>query len=48
MSTINRVLEITFVSVLVFLVLTNANGFDTVTSAISNLYINAVKTLQGR
>jgi hypothetical protein len=45
---LNRIIEGTITLVLVFLVLTNANGFDTVASAIGNLYSGAVKTLQGR
>ena len=45
---VNRIIEGTIILVLVFLVLTNANGFDTVASAIGNVYTSAVKTLQGR
>ena len=45
---INRIIEGTITLILVFLVLTNAQGFDTVASAIGNLYSNAVRTLQGR
>lgn len=45
---INRIIEGTITLILVFLVLTNAQGFDTVASAIGNVYSNAVKTLQGR
>jgi len=45
---INRIIEGTITLILVFLVLTNAQGFDTVASAIGNVYSNAVRTLQGR
>lgn len=45
---VNRIIEGTITLILVFLVLTNAQGFDTVASAIGNVYSNAVRTLQGR
>jgi hypothetical protein len=45
---INRIIEGTITLILVFLVLSNAQGFDTVASAIGNVYSNAVRTLQGR
>lgn len=45
---VNRIIEGTITLVLVFLVLTNAQGFDTVASAIGGVYSNAVRTLQGR
>jgi len=45
---INRIIEGTITLILVFLVLTNAQSFDTVASAIGNVYSNAVRTLQGR
>jgi len=41
-------LEITFILVLVFLILSNAGSFNTAAAAISGLYTSAVKTLQGR
>lgn len=44
----SKILESTFLLILVFLVLTNALGFDTVISAIGNVYMGAVRTLQGR
>lgn len=46
--TVNRIIELTGTLVLVFLVLTNAKGFDTVASAVGNVYTSAVRTLQGR
>ena len=42
-----RIIEITVVLVLVFLVVTNARGFNTAASAISGVYTGAVKALQG-
>lgn len=43
-----NVIEWTGWLILVFLVLTNAAGFNTVATATSNLYTSAVKALQGR
>lgn len=45
---VGRVLEITFVAVLLFLVVTNADGFARVTTAIGSVYSQSVRTLQGR
>lgn len=45
---VSKILEITFVLVLVFLVITNANGFSSAVRAIGGVYSSAVKTLQGR
>lgn len=45
---IGRILEITFSLVLVYLILTNADSFARVTSAVSEAYTSAVRTLQGR
>jgi hypothetical protein len=45
---VNRVLEITFTLIMVFLVLSNAGNFSTVTGAISNAYVQSVRALQGR
>ena len=45
---VSRVLEITFVSVLVYLVLSNATGFGAVTDSIAQAYVGSVKALQGR
>lgn len=45
---VSRVLEITFTLILVFLVLSNAGNFSTVTSAIGRAYVEAVRALQGR
>jgi hypothetical protein len=44
----NRIIEGTITLVLVFLILTNAKGFNVAVSAAANAYSTAVKTLQGR
>lgn len=48
MSTIRQWLEITFVLILVYLVLTRARGFSAAIRAISGGYAESVKALQGR
>lgn len=48
MQTIGRVLEITFVLVLAFLVLTHSKEFSQVAGTVGTAYTGAVKTLQGR
>lgn len=48
MGTLNRWIEITFVLILVFLVLSRASGFSQGVRAISSAYTSAVKALQGR
>lgn len=45
---LGKILEGTFFSVALFLVLTHAADFGTATEAIGGLYTGAVKTLQGR
>lgn len=45
---VGRVIEVTFILVLVFLVLSNAMGFTLAVGSLSGAYSNAVKTLQGR
>ncbi len=45
---IDRILEITFTLVLIYLVLSRAEGFSTSLGAISGAYTSSVKTLQGR
>lgn len=45
---INRILEITFVLVMAYLVIANAGNFSKAIGAIGGVYIGAVKTLQGR
>lgn len=43
-----QALEIAFVAVLAYLVLTNAGGFSQIAASIGNVYTSSVKTLQGR
>lgn len=45
---VSRILEITFVSVVLYLVLANSSGFGTVTESIAAAYVGSVKALQGR
>lgn len=45
---LGQILEITFILVLVYLVITNSSGFDSVLSQFGGTYTGAVKTLQGR
>lgn len=47
-DTVGRILEITFILVLMYLVLTNGNAFSQVVSSIGSVYNNSVRTLQGR
>jgi hypothetical protein len=43
-----KVLEATFVLILVFLVISNATDFSKVMGSISGAYVSSVKVLQGR
>lgn len=45
---INRILEITFVLVLAYLVIANAPNFSLAVQTVGGVYAGAVKTLQGR
>jgi hypothetical protein len=45
---INRILEITFVLVMAYLVIANAENFSRAIGAIGSVYVGAVRTLQGR
>ena len=47
MPKVTNVIEGTFLLILVFLVLTNARGFNTVATAIGRVYTDAVAALQG-
>jgi hypothetical protein len=47
-DTVGRILEITFILVLMYLVLTNGNAFSQVVGSIGSVYTSSVKTLQGR
>jgi hypothetical protein len=43
-----RVIEITFLLIVLYLVLSNSNSFATVINAASGAYSSSVKVLQGR
>lgn len=45
---ISRWLEITFVLIVLYLVLSRAFGFSSAVKAIGGVYVDAVKALQGR
>ncbi len=45
---VQRILEITVTLILVYLVLSRAEGFSTAIGAISGAYTSSVKALQGR
>lgn len=45
---VGQILEISFVLILVYLVVTNFVGFSSATNAVGNLYTSGVRTLQGR
>lgn len=47
-ETVNRILEITFVAVIVYLVLSRATDFNIAITAIGDVYSQAVRTLQAR
>lgn len=44
---VGQIIEGTILLVAIMLILTNANGFYTVASAIGSTYVAAVQTLQG-
>ena len=48
MGNVGRWLEITFVLIILYLVLSRAFGFSSVVKSIGGVYVNAVKALQGR
>lgn len=48
MPRVTNIIEATFLLILVFLVVVNANGFNTAATAIGGVYTSAVKALQGR
>lgn len=47
-ESVTQILEITFTLILLYLVLSNASAFSSITTSIGNVYTSAVKTLQGR
>ena len=48
MDNVGRWLEITFVLIILYLVLSRAFGFSAVVKSMGGVYVNAVKALQGR
>lgn len=44
---VGRVIEVTFLMVMSFLVLRNATGFSLAINSLANAYSTAVRTLQG-
>lgn len=48
MNGISRWIEITFVLIVLYLVLSRALGFGTVVRSIGKVYVDAIKALQGR
>lgn len=45
---LDKWLELTAVLIFVYLILSNSQGFATVTNALGGLYTSSVKVLQGR
>jgi hypothetical protein len=45
---VGRILEITFVLVLIYLVASNAQGFSQVVKSIGSVYTESVRALQAR
>lgn len=43
-----QAMEIAFVAVLVYLVLSNAGAFSQITAAVGNVYTSSIKALQAR
>jgi len=43
-----EIIEITFFIILIYLILSRAEGFSSVVRSTSNAYVGAVKALQGR
>jgi hypothetical protein len=48
MDALRRWLEITFVLIIVYLILSNGTAFSTAITSIGGMYIGSVKALQGR
>jgi hypothetical protein len=48
MKQLDRWLEITFVCIVIYLVLSRANAFATAIQSIGSVYVGAGKMLQGR
>lgn len=45
---VSRIIEVSFLLVLVYLVLSNGSSFGQVVSSIGSVYSGSIKTLQGR
>ncbi len=45
---VRQLLEITFMLILVYLIVSNAEGFSAATKAVGKVYADSVKALQGR
>jgi hypothetical protein len=45
---VSQILEISFMLVLVYLVVVNADGFSSSVRALGSVYTASIKTLQGR
>ena len=43
-----RIIELTAVLIGMFLIITNADQFSQATSAVGNIYLGAIRTLQGK
>lgn len=48
MKQASQILEITFTLILVYLILSQSRAFAETVGAIGQVYVNAVRTLQGR
>lgn len=48
MGSVNRIIEITFTLVLVFLILSNGQAFSMVANTVGSIYVNSVRALQGQ
>jgi hypothetical protein len=48
MKEVDKILEITFILILMYLVLTNGSAFSQVVGSIGSVYQGSVRTLQGR
>jgi hypothetical protein len=48
MATVERWIEITFVLIVLYLVLTNSDGFSSAVRSLGSVYTQSVRALQGR
>lgn len=47
-SVVSQIIEATFVLIMTYLILKDAGAFSTAAKAVGDVYVGAVKTLQGR